>query len=95
MELNRIIAIKAVRARRDARMPVNLPSADAASRPECFTRSHVPVESIGRLLKEKPAIRRIALPRKPQAYSGVEGEKRQTFTICAIGTKHDKVFAVD
>jgi len=56
---------------------------------------HVPVKLVDRLLKEKPAIRGIALPGRPEGSPGVTGEKRQPFTIYEIGSQPDKVFAID
>lgn len=56
---------------------------------------HVPAKYVERLLKEKPAIRGIALPGKPEGAPGLTGEKRQPFTIYEIGSQPGKVFAVD
>lgn len=50
---------------------------------------HVPIESIKRLLTEKPAIKGISLPDMPQGSPGMSGEKEGPFEILSI-TADDK-----
>jgi len=45
---------------------------------------HVPVEMVDRLLKERPNIDGIALPRMPAGSAGMPGRKRGVWTIYAI-----------
>lgn len=46
---------------------------------------HVPVATIERLLKERPAIRGISLPGMPQGSPGMTGKKLAPFKILEIG----------
>ena len=54
---------------------------------------HVPASIIGKLLKERPAIRGISLPGMPQGSPGMTGLKREPFVIYELSDKPAKVFA--
>ena len=59
---------------------------------------HVPVGTLDRLLRERPAIRGISLPGMPQGSPGMTGRKEAPFTIYEIpSTPHTKprVYAVE
>ena len=54
---------------------------------------HVPAEAVDRLLRERPAIRGIALPGMPDGSPGMSGTKREPFVIYAFGAGAPSVFA--
>jgi hypothetical protein len=56
---------------------------------------HVPVETIERLLEQKPAIKGITLPGMPMGSPGMGGEKQAPFTIYEIGAGEPTVYAVE
>ena len=56
---------------------------------------HVPVETIDRLLTERPAIKGISLPGMPQGSPGMTGAKTAPFTIYEISNGTPRVYAVE
>ena len=62
---------------------------------------HVPVNTVKRLLSERPPIKGVTLPGMPMGSPGMNGEKTEPFTIyeigtgTATGTGAPKVFAVE
>jgi hypothetical protein len=56
---------------------------------------HVPVQTLLRLLSEKPDIRGISLPGMPAGSPGMSGNKTGPFTIFEIGKGEPKVYAVE
>lgn len=56
---------------------------------------HVPVNTIIRLLTEKPAIKGISLPGMPAGSPGMFGDKAGPFTIYEIGHGPIKVYGVE
>lgn len=56
---------------------------------------HVPVNTVKRLLKERPNIKGITLPGMPQGSPGMSGTKLEPFTVFEIGDGRPKVYAVD
>jgi hypothetical protein len=56
---------------------------------------HVPVQTLLRLLLEKPNIRGISLPGMPAGSPGMFGEKAGPFTIFEFGGGEPKVYAVE
>ena len=54
---------------------------------------HVPASIIGKLLKERPAIRGISLPGMPQGSPGMTGVKRAPFEIYEISEGGPKIYA--
>jgi hypothetical protein len=59
---------------------------------------HVPVSTISKLLKERPAIKGITLPGMPEGSPGMSGTKNQSFVIYEVGgTGGDKpnIYALD
>jgi hypothetical protein len=55
---------------------------------------HVPASVIGRLLKERPAIRGISLPGMPDGSPGMSGDKKEPFVIYEL-SKDGKVYATE
>jgi hypothetical protein len=56
---------------------------------------HVPVNSVIRLLTERPDIKGISLPGMPAGSPGMFGEKSVPFTIYEIGDGPTKVYGVE
>ena len=56
---------------------------------------HVPADIVGRLLREKPAIKGISLPGMPMGAPGMTGEKAAPFTVYEISDEPDKVYATE
>jgi len=56
---------------------------------------HVPVNTVIRLLTERPDIKGISLPGMPMGSPGMTGEKTAPFTIYEIGDGPAKVYAVE
>lgn len=59
---------------------------------------HVPVGTVERLLRERPAIRGVSLPGMPQGSPGMTGRKREAFTIYEISKPPEgkpRVYAVE
>jgi hypothetical protein len=56
---------------------------------------HVPLNTLNRLLTERPSIKGIALPGMPQGSPGMTGTKRAPFTIYEFGQGRPKVYSVE
>jgi len=56
---------------------------------------HVPMNTIDRLLTERPDIKGISLPGMPQGSPGMAGDKAGPFTIYEIDDGEPRVFAVE
>lgn len=56
---------------------------------------HVPVDTVNRLLTELPDIKGVTLPGMPMGSPGMNGVKRQPFTVYEIGEGQPKVYAVE
>jgi hypothetical protein len=56
---------------------------------------HVPVNTLLRMLTERPDIKGISLPGMPAGSPGMGGEKAAPFTIYQIGEGPPKVYAVE
>jgi len=55
-----------------------------------FTKDHVPIETIEKLLTEKPEIDGIALPEMPSGSSGMPGFKLSPFKIHSVKNAQDQ-----
>jgi hypothetical protein len=56
---------------------------------------HVPVDTVDRLLTERPPIRGISLPGMPQGSPGMTGTKSAPFEIYEFGRGEPKVYSVE
>ena len=56
---------------------------------------HVPVNTLLRMLAEKPEIKGVSLPGMPAGSPGMFGEKAGPFTIYEIGDGSSKVYGVE
>ena len=62
---------------------------------EYVVEGHVPATIIGKLLKERPAIRGISLPGMPDGSPGMSGTKREPFVVYEFSPRGAKVFATE
>lgn len=60
-----------------------------------FVSGHVPIDTVNKLLKERPDIRGITLPNMPMGSPGMSGDKTEPFTIYAIDEGEPEVYAVE
>jgi len=65
-------------------IPEELESCHTAVMDGYFVEGHVPVEAISKLVKEKPAVKGIALPGMPSGSPGMPGAKTKAFVIHAV-----------
>jgi hypothetical protein len=56
---------------------------------------HVPVNTVKRLLSERPRIKGVTLPGMPMGSPGMNGQKTMPFTIYEVGSGTPKVYAVE
>ncbi len=56
---------------------------------------HVPLAAIDRMLREKPAIKGIALPGMPAGAPGMGGHQERPFTIYGFSGKGHRVYTVE
>lgn len=56
---------------------------------------HVPVNTVNRLLSERPDIKGITLPGMPMGSPGMVGEKTEPFTIYKISDGPAKIYGVE
>jgi hypothetical protein len=56
---------------------------------------HVPASIIGKLLKERPAVRGISLPGMPDGSPGMSGTKKEPFVVYELSAGSGKVFATE
>jgi hypothetical protein len=56
---------------------------------------HVPINSLKKLLAERPQVKGISLPGMPEGSPGMTGHKAEPFTIYEIGASNDVVYAVE
>ncbi len=59
-----------------------------------FVEGHMPVETIIKLLKEKPAIDGIVLPGMPIGSPGMPGQQREAFIIYAVSNGEISEFMI-
>ena len=82
------------RVKRQAGVPEALEGCHSLMVDGYVVEGHVPVASIERLLKERPAIAGISLPGMPTGSPGMGGPKVEPFTVLEIAPGR-KVFAVE
>ncbi len=70
--------------KRRHQIPKNLYSCHTGFVSGYYLEGHIPAEDIQRLLKEKPAIRGLAVPGMPTGSPGMEGEPKQKYQVYAI-----------
>ena len=78
-----------------ARVPSKLEACHTLAIDGYVVEGHVPVDTLNRLLAEKPKIRGIALPGMPMGSPGMTGRKAGQFTIYEISDGVPEVYAVE
>jgi len=78
-----------------ARVPSRLEACHTLAIDGYMVEGHVPVDTLNRLLTEKPQIRGISLPDMPMGSPGMTGRKAGQFTIYEISDGVPEVYAVE
>lgn len=81
------------RIRKERRVPQQFEGCHTILIDGFVVEGHVPATVIDRLLKQRPAIRGIALPGMPEGSPGMSGVKSEPFTIYEIADGPPKVYA--
>ena len=80
---------------REAGIPDDFQGCHLAFIENYVVSGHVPVDTVNRLLTERPDIKGVTLPGMPMGSPGMNGVKRQPFTVYEIGEGKPKVYAVE
>lgn len=80
---------------RDAGIPDNFQGCHLAFIDDYVVSGHVPVDTIDRLLSERPDIKGVTLPGMPAGSPGMTGTKNDPFKIYEVGDGEPKVYAVE
>lgn len=80
---------------RDAGIPDDFQGCHLAFIDDYVVSGHVPVDTVNRLLEERPAIDGVTLPGMPMGSPGMGGSKSGPFTIYEIGESAPNVYAVE
>ncbi len=65
-------------------VPLQLSSCHTAIIGGYFVEGHVPAEDVKRLLKERPDVAGIAVPRMPEGSPGMEGPNPEPYSVLAV-----------
>ena len=80
---------------REAGIPDDFQGCHLAFIENYVVSGHVPVDTVNRLLTERPDIKGVTLPGMPMGSPGMNGVKRQPFTVYEIGEGKPKVYPVE
>ncbi|RMD62836.1 MAG: DUF411 domain-containing protein [Alphaproteobacteria bacterium] len=80
---------------REAGIPDDFQGCHLAFIENYVVSGHVPVDTVNRLLTERPDIKGVTLPGMPMGSPGMNGVKRQPFTVYEIGEGQPRVYAVE
>ena len=80
---------------RDAGLPEGFQGCHLSFVDGYFVSGHVPVNTINRLLTERPDVKGITLPNMPMGSPGMTGEKSGPFTIYSIDQGETEIYAVE
>ncbi|NND00663.1 MAG: DUF411 domain-containing protein [Gammaproteobacteria bacterium] len=80
---------------RDAGLPEGFQGCHLSVIDGYFVSGHVPINTVNKLLSERPDIKGITLPNMPMGSPGMSGTKTEAFTIYAIDTGTPEVYAVE
>lgn len=80
---------------REAGIPDNFQGCHLAFIDDYVVSGHVPVNTVNRLLRERPDIKGVTLPGMPMGSPGMSGDKTAPFAIYEIGAGRPKVYAVE
>jgi hypothetical protein len=80
---------------RDAGVPEDFQGCHLAFVDNYVISGHVPVNTVNKLLAERPDIKGITLPGMPQGSPGMSGAKDEPFTVYEVGSGTPNVYAVE
>lgn len=80
---------------RDAGIPEDFQGCHLSMIEGYAVSGHVPVNTVNKLLTERPQIKGITLPGMPMGSPGMSGNKTEPFTVYEIGEGEPKVYAVE
>jgi len=80
---------------REAGIPDDFQGCHLAFVDDYVVSGHVPIGTVNKLLKERPAIKGVTLPGMPAGSPGMSGVKNTPFTIFEVGEGQPKVYAVE
>lgn len=80
---------------RDAGLPEGFQGCHLSVVDGYFVSGHVPINTVNKLLSERPDIKGITLPNMPMGSPGMSGTKTEAFIIYAIGKGAPEVYAVE
>lgn len=80
---------------REAGIPDDFQGCHLAFIDNYVVSGHVPVNTVNRLLRERPNIKGVTLPGMPQGSPGMSGDKTAPFAIYEIGPGQPKVYAFE
>jgi hypothetical protein len=80
---------------REAGIPDNFQGCHLAFIEGYVVSGHVPVNTVNRLLRERPDIKGVTLPGMPMGSPGMSGDKTAPFTIYEIGPGQPKAYAFE
>ena len=80
---------------RDAGVPEDFQGCHLAFVDNYVISGHVPVNTVNKLLAERPDIKGVTLPGMPQGSPGMSGTKDEPFTIYEVGSGAPKVYSVE
>lgn len=74
------------------KIPKNLYSCHTTIIDNYFIEGHIPIKAINKILKEKPEIEGIALPKMPSGSPGMNGVKKEPFKIYQLKNGEYKLY---
>lgn len=80
---------------RDAGIPDEFQGCHLAFIGDYVVSGHVPINTVNKLLNERPAIKGVTLPGMPTGSPGMGGPKTGPFHIYGVGGSAPKVYAVE
>ena len=80
---------------RDAGLPADFQGCHLSLVDGYFVSGHVPIDTVNKLLAERPDIKGITLPNMPMGSPGMSGTKTEPFTIYSIGEGEPEVYAIE
>ena len=78
---------------REAGIPDNFQGCHLAFIDGYVVSGHVPINTVKKLLQERPDIKGVTLPGMPMGSPGMSGTKTEPFTIYEVGSDKPRVFA--
>jgi hypothetical protein len=77
------------RVKQELGIPRPLAACHTAQVEGYLVEGHVPASDIQRLLRERPAVRGLAVPGMPEGSPGMEGPEPEAYTVWAFGGVED------